>query len=458
MKKTVSLTEGNIVKSIMMFCLPIMAGTLLQQLYNTVDVIVVGKFIGANAIASVGGSSGMIVNLMIGILVGLSGGITVVVSRSFGAKNHLELKTNITASILIGLFLGLIFTVSGLVFGRQFLLLLDTPSEILNTSLTYIRIYFIGSIFTVLYNVASSVLRAMGDTKRPLYYLMVCAVVNMSLDILFVVILPLGVAGAALATITAQAVSAVISLRALMKLDAEYAFSFKQLKADWNVIREILWFGMPGALQSLMNSLSGMIMTASINALGTAAIAGNTSYAKLDQIFWMVSTSFAVTVATFVGQNLGAGDKERVQKGIKICLVLDLAISGVITVFFMTFGKYLFLLFTNDVAVIEQGLQVLMAIAPYYMLVSFYEILISAMRGLDDVVKPMIINIFGLCIIRIIWILVVLPMITSQPSIYQIVLSCPVSWMITSAMIVIYYMKQRKSYFGEDISLELVTE
>lgn len=447
MKKNVDLTEGTIWKQLLLFCLPIMFGTLFQQLYNAVDVVVVGQFVGADAIASVGGSSGMVINLVVGLFVGLSSGVTIIVSRFYGARDSANVYKGIQTALLLSLIGGVLLTVPGILFTPTMLRLLNTPEEIMASSAAYLRIYFAGIIFVFLYNVGSAILRALGDSRRPLYYLIVCCFINIFLDVILVAFFRLGVAGVAIATVTAQAVSALLTLRALCRLDlGDHQLSLRSMHLDVQILREILWIGFPAALQSIMNSLSGMVMTFAINSLGTAAMAGNTSYAKLDQIFWMISTAFSVSVSTFVGQNLGAGKKDRVKKGIGVCLGMDVLLSGFLSVFFLLFGHSLFYLFTSDSTVIASGMQVLKAIAPYYMLVAFFEITGSALRGMGIVIVPMILNITGLCGIRILWICAVLPALPALNSLYGIILSCPVSWVLTAtAMMIYYFYKTRHS-------------
>ena len=441
MKKNVDLTEGTIWKQLLLFCLPIMFGTLFQQLYNAVDVVVVGQFVGADAIASVGGSSGMVINLVVGLFVGLSSGVTIIVSRFYGAKDFAKVQKGIQTSLLLSLLGGVLLTVPGILLTPAMLHLLNTPEEIIASSAAYLRIYFAGIIFVFLYNVGSAILRALGDSRRPLYYLIVCCFINIFLDVILVAFFRLGVAGVAIATVTAQAVSALLTLRALCRLDlgGDHQLSLHSMHLDVQILREILWIGFPAALQSIMNSLSGMVMTFAINSLGTAAMAGNTSYAKLDQLFWMISTAFSVSVSTFVGQNLGAGKTDRVKKGIGFCLGMDVLLSGFLSIFFLLFGHSLFYLFTKDPAVITAGVQVLKAIAPYYMLVAFFEITGSALRGMGIVIVPMILNIAGLCGIRILWICAVIPAFQALNSLYGIILSCPVSWVLTAAAMVVYY-------------------
>lgn len=356
MGKNIDLTEGKIWKQLLMFCIPIMLGTLFQQLYNAADVIVVGQFVGTDAIASVGGSSGIIVNLVVGLFVGLSSGVTVIISKFYGEKDDTKIQKGIQTTVTLAFAGGMLFTVAGILLTPGMLRILNTPAIIMTSSSKYLYIYFSGILFVFIYNVGSAVLRALGDSRRPLYYLIICCVMNIFLDVILVVWADLGVSGVAIATVTAQAISAALTLRSLHKLESEICSKSHIYKMDKQILGEILWIGFPAALQSVMNSLSGMVMTFAINGLGTVAMAGNTSYAKLDQIFWMISTAFSVTTATFVGQNMGAGKLQRMKSGVRVCLKLNLLLSGILSIFFLVFGNSLFYLFTKDEDVIISGM------------------------------------------------------------------------------------------------------
>lgn len=437
-----SITTGILWKEMLLFCIPIMIGTLFQQLYNAVDVIVVGKFVSTTALACVGGSSGMMINLFVGFFVGMTSGVTVVIAKKFGAQDYTSLQEALHTSIALSIMGGIVFSFLGILFAPSMLKLLGTPIDLMEGSLLYLRIYFLGLTFTFLFNTGSAILRALGDSKRPLYYLMICCIVNIILDILFVVVFKFGIAGVAIATSVAQACSAFLVLSTLTKLDIHYRLSWNQVCFHKFVLKDMLKIGLPAGVQSVMNSLSGMIMTSAVNSLGTIAVAGNTAYAKLDGIYWMVSNAFAVAIATFVAQNLGANKMKRVHQSIRVCLALDLFLSGCISLFFFTTSKYLLYLFTNDSSVVEQALLVMKAIAPYYALVPIYEVLSSALRGLDDVFIPMVINIIGLCGVRAFYVL----MQSNPTSIYQIIISCPISWVFTALITLGYYLIRIQRY------------
>ena len=436
MKKN-PITEGVIWKQMLLFCIPIMVGTLFQQLYNIVDVIVVGRFVSTKALACVGGSSGMMINLFVGFFTGMTSGVTVIVARYFGAADWRHLSEGIHTSVAIAIIGGVLFGVLGVAFAPLLLQFLGTPNELMNGSLLYLRIYFIGILFTFLFNTGSAILRALGDSKQPLYYLMICCFVNIVLDVLLVVVFHLGIAGVAIATVTAQAVSSCMVLHALQPLNVEFRVKWKQIKFHKQLFFEIIRIGLPAGIQSVMNSLSGMIMTSAVNSLGTIAVAGNTAYAKLDGIYWMVSNAFSVSIATFVAQNLGAKKFDRVKQSIVSCMILDFVLSSGLSVFFFSTSQFLLHLFTNDSFVIDQALQVMKAIAPYYWIVPIYEVLASSLRGMNDVFVCMIINIIGLCGVRAAWIFF---LIKHPSSIYQIIISCPVSWIFTAICTTLYFI------------------
>jgi len=327
-----------------------------------------------------------------------------------------------------------------LIFAPVILKLLDTPQEILVDSEVYTRIYFSGIVFVFLFNSGSAILRSMGDTGRPLVYLIVCCFVNIVLDVFLVTVVGMGVSGVAIATVTAQAVSVILTMRALMNLPEGMSLAAKYMKIDTGILKDILKIGLPASFQSIMNSLSGIVMVTAINNLGTVAVSGNTAYAKLDGIYWMIATAFSVSIATFVGQNYGAGNYERMKKCVRICLIVNVMVSACVSIFFITMAHPLLYLFTNDEEVIEQGIQVMRAIAPYYAITPFYEILISSLRAMGDSLKPMIVNVAGLCGIRILWIKVILALHPQWKGIYWIVLSCPVSWGLTALVMIFYYI------------------
>ena len=446
MKNNTLIRSENLVSNIILFCLPIMLGTLLQQLYNAVDVMVIGNTLGSIGIAAVGGSSGMIIIMMTGLFTGLSSGITVVISRHTGEGDDEKVRAAVETSILFSIAGGILFTIIGIAFTPLFLRLMDTPEEIMKDSVTYLRFYFAGITGVFVYNSASAVIRARGDSSTPLFILAICTVINIVLDIILVVAFKTGVAGVALATAVSQGISAVLSVVFIFRKGKGLGSGFIRMKFSPDEFGEMIRIGLPGALQSVMNSVSGIVMTVAVNTLGTFAVAGNTAYAKLDGIFWMVSTAFGVTASTFAAYYWGKRDTVKVKKVFASCLWLDAAMSVCISIFFFTASPLLLRLFTRDSGVISSGMEVMKAIAPYYALVSLFEITGAVLRGMGNVIIPMAVNILFLCFGRIFWIEAFLPL-TGKNSLYDVILSCPATWLCTALFMVPYYLASSSRLF-----------
>ena len=340
------ITEGVIWKQLLLFFFPIMLGTLFQQLYNTADAIIVGRFVGKEALACVGGSSGQLINLVVGFFVGLSSGATVIIARYYGAKNKKELNLALHTASALAIIGSIIITVFGILLAPAMLRFMNTPSNVMTGSVIYLRIYFAGIFFVFVYNIGSAILRAMGDSKRPLYYLIVCCFINVFLDIFLVVGFNLGITGAALATLFSQAVSAILVIRALMKPEEMYQLEPKKIRLHRFLLFSILTIGLPAGFQSMMYNIANIIIQSSLNHLGTDAMAAYTAFGKMDAFYWMISGAFSVSIATFVGQNYGAGKMNRVRKGYRaslwtigtwgliITLVFVFAPNTIATIFF----------------------------------------------------------------------------------------------------------------------------
>mgnify|MGYP000147992445 CR=1 FL=1 len=340
------ITEGVIWKQLLLFFFPIMLGTLFQQLYNTADAIIVGRFVGKEALACVGGSSGQLINLVVGFFVGLSSGATVIIARYYGAKNKKELNLALHTASALAIIGSIIITVFGILLAPAMLRFMNTPSNVMTGSVIYLRIYFAGIFFVFVYNIGSAILRAMGDSKRPLYYLIVCCFINVFLDIFLVVGFNLGITGAALATLFSQAVSAILVIRALMKPEEMYQLELKKIRLHRFLLFSILTIGLPAGFQSMMYNIANIIIQSSLNHLGTDAMAAYTAFGKMDAFYWMISGAFSVSIATFVGQNYGAGKMNRVRKGYRaslwtigtwgliITLVFVFAPNTIATIFF----------------------------------------------------------------------------------------------------------------------------
>lgn len=451
MKNTVNgITEGVIWKQLLIFFFPIVLGTFFQQLYNTVDAIIVGNFVGKEALASVGGTTGTLINLTVGFFVGLSSGAGVVLSQYYGAQDRENVHRSVHTAIALAILGGAVLMIIGILGAETAMRLMQTPEDIMAYSLTYLRIYFIGVIPQMIYNMGSGLLRAVGDSKRPLYYLVVACGVNILLDLLFVVVFKWEVMGVALATIISQLVSALLVLYTLIRSDTEYQLHPCAIHLTSSTLRKIIIIGLPAGLQSVMYALSNVIIQSSINSYGTNSIAAWTAYGKIDGLFWMVMGAFGVAITTFVGQNFGAHKMDRVHKSVKISIIMASLIAVFISVLFLTTGPYIYRLFTNDAEVIEIGMKILWILGPFFVSYVCIEILSGAMRGCGESLIPMIMTALGICGLRIAWIAYYMPQSVQLDKILQ---CYPLTWVVTSIFFILYYvqggwLKRRKLKAG----------
>lgn len=430
------ITEGVIWKQLLIFFFPILFGTFFQQLYNTIDAVIVGKYVGKEALAAVGGTTGTLINLLVGFFVGLSSGASVIISQYYGAKNEEKVKEAVHTAMAFSITGGIILMILGMIGAPIALEAMGTPEDIMNYAVVYIRIYFAGIIGNLIYNMGAGILRAIGDSKRPLYFLMTSCVVNIILDILFVVIFRMNVAGAALATILSQLISAILVIVVLMRSKDVYQLILPKIRLHLEMVKRIIQIGFPAGLQSAMYSISNIIIQSSVNALGTDTIAAWTAYSKIDAIFWMIIGAFGISITTFVGQNHGAGKRERVEKGIKVCMKMTLVTSIIISVILYVFGGYIYQLFTDDAAVMEKGVEILHFMVPFFITYICIEILSGALRGVSDCWVPMLITCLGVCVVRVLWILFAVP---NNMTMKMVLVSYPLTWILTSVSFVIYY-------------------
>lgn len=438
------ITEGVIWKQLLFFFFPILLGTLFQQLYNTADTVVVGRFVGTQALAAVGGSTGQIVNLVVNFFVGLASGATVISARYYGARDRIKLNNALHTAIALSIVGGIVTGIAGILLTPSLLKMMNTPADVIEGSTMYLRIYFAGIIFVFVYNIGSGILRAVGDSKRPLYFLIVCCFLNIFLDILFVVYLKLGVKGAAFATVISQAVSALLVILSLTKSVDIYRLRPNKIRFYKSLLIAIITIGLPAGLQSVMYGISNIIIQTSLNSLGTETVAAHTAFAKIDAIYWMISGAFSVSIITFIGQNYGARKFDRMKKSIKVCLLMDLIASLLLTTVMLLAGPYLLRLFTSDQEVIEIGMQIIHIIAPSYALFIFIEILSSSLRGMGNVVVPMLMTCGGVCVLRILWIFI---FVRTHLSVTTILMSYPISWGFTAVLFIIYFMFYQKKFF-----------
>ena len=432
------ITEGVIWKQLLAFFFPILFGTFFQQLYNTTDAIVVGNFVGKQALAAVGGPASTLINLLVGFFTGLSSGATVVISQFYGAKHKDDVRKAVHTSIALSIAGGAVIMVLGIAFAGVALRAMNTPEDIMGMSLTYMRIYFLGVIPSLIYNMGSGILRAVGDSKRPLYFLIASTLTNIVLDLFFVLVLRMGVAGVAIATSLSQVASAAMVMYALMKTDDMYRLYLREIRFSPSILSAIIRIGLPAGLQSTMYSVSNLIIQASINSFGTDTIAAWTAYSKIDGMFWMIMSAYGVSITTFAGQNFGAGKYDRIRKSVRICMGMSAFTSVLLSVIVMAGGRIFLGLFTGDPGVVDIGMSIIHVIAPTYITYICIEILGGTARGCGDSIIPMLLTCFGVCVLRVVWILVIVPL---HRDLATVAFSYPLTWAVTSVMFIIYYLR-----------------
>ncbi len=436
-RKANFITEGVIWKGILSFFFPILLGTLFQLLYNTVDAIIVGQFLGKEALAAVGGGSGTIINLLVGFFTGLSSGASVVISQRYGHGDSAKVTKAVHTSLALSLVAGVVMTGLGILSTEASLRLIKTPDDIIAPATIYMKTYYSGMLFMVLFNMGSAIFRSVGDSKHPLYYLIAGAALNIVLDIVFIGVFRWGVFGAALATVASQAVSAALTIGHLMISDNDaIKVSIRNIRFSKPELKAMLSIGIPAAIQSVMYTISNLFIQASINSFGTDTAAAWAAYGKLDSIFWTIVNSFGIAITTFSGQNFGAGKYDRVKKGVHSAFIMAVSLTLVISTVYVIFARYGFMLFSSDENVIEIGISLLRNIAPLYILYIPIEIFSGTIRGTGKSLAATLISLFGVVVLRIFWLQVILPL---HHTLRMVCLCYIVSWSITSVLFLIYY-------------------
>ena len=442
----IDLLKGNLWVQTLLFFIPILIGAFFQQLYNTVDAIVVGQYLGPNALGAVGGSTGTLVNLFVGLFIGISSGAAVVLSHAVGAFDKHRIKHTIHTSMAIALFCSVIVTVIGFLFAPNMLKMVNVPAGMFDYSLIYLRIYFIGTVFSLIYNMGTALLRSLGDSKRPLYFLIVSCFVNIVLDLLFVVQFKMGVEGVAIATVISQVVSCVLVVMTMVKMQDPYRLYFHEIRINMNLLKQILWIGFPAAMQSVLYTISNLVIAWACNGYGEVVAAANAAYGKIDGLYWMIIGALGTTVTTIVGQNYGAKNTKRVQQSLYIAWLYSALMSIGASLVFMGFGEWIFTLFTNDPIVIEEGMNILNLMAPWLISYCTIEIIAGALRGVGNVIIPTIVTLVGVVGMRVIWV-----MMTSGAASVTVPLACyPISWTLTSLIFILYFYGFRKGRVSDD--------
>lgn len=434
---TQDLTKGSIVKAIILFSIPLLIGNLFQQLYNAVDSYVVGNYVGKIALAAVGAST-PIINMLIGFFMGISTGAGVVIAQFFGAGDLTKMKKAIHNSIALTLVMGVVLTVVGLVFNDPILKAIGVPSDVFSEASTYLSIYFWSLIFVMIYNMGSGILRSVGDSKRPLYFLIFSSVVNIVLDFLFVKYFDFGVAGAGYATLIAQAISAIMVMYVLMKTNDSYKVVLKDIKFDKEILLRIIKIGLPTGFQQSIVSLSNVIVQSYINVYGASVIAGYSVTIKIDGFVNLPLQAFNMAITTFVGQNIGAKKYERVKKGAYITTFLAMVTIGFFVVIMYFFGRDFIALFNQEKDVIDAGRLMQLTFLPFYIVLPINQVINGVLRGAGRSAVPMYVMIFSFVFLRQIYLFLVTK-VTSD--VVYVFLGWPTTWVVCSLIFIVYFFK-----------------
>ena len=434
-RKDVDMTEGNITRHIISFALPLLIGNVFQQLYNTVDTWVVGNYVSNEAFSAVG-TVGPIINMLIGFFMGLSSGAGVVISQYYGAKRNQEVHDTVHTAMVMTLVMGVAFTAIGLAMTPFMLRLMNTPDNVMPESTAYLTIYFSGILGLMVYNIGAGILRAVGDSQRPFYFLVVCALINTVLDLLFVLVFHMGVEGVALATVIAQSTSALLVVITLMKTDTCIKLRLRDLKINFAMLGKIFQVGIPAAIQMAITAFSNIFVQSYINYFGDNCMSGWTAYAKIDQLLFLPMQSIALASTTFVGQNLGCNQVERAKKGVSQALLIAIVSTVVLMIPVMAFASPVVAFFNSKEEVVEIGTMLLHWLSPFYVLCCFNQIYSGALRGAGNSRAPMIIMLSSFVAFRQIYLFI---MARAWNEIIPIAMSYPAGWLLCSTLTAIYY-------------------
>lgn len=430
------ILEGVIWKQLLLFFFPLWLGTFFQQLYNTVDSVVVGRFVGTAAFAAVG-ATGPVVNLTVGLFTGLASGAVVIIAQHYGARQSEEVFKGVHTAMLLSVGIGAVFTVLGVLLTPWVLRAMGTPEEAMADAATYLRIYFLGMIPNVVYNMGTGVLRAIGDSRRPLYFLAAASLCNIALDLILVLGFHMGVAGVAIATILSQLLSAVLVILSLSKAEGEsYRLFPREIKLYSGQTSGMLRLGAPAAFQSLMYSSSNIVIQAAINSFGTATVAAWTAYGKMDLLFWMTLNAMSLALTTFAGQNYGAGKYGRLRRSVRVSVGMMGAFTAGISVILVLFARPMLAIFCPDPEVLEIGVGMVRFLTPFYIVYIFVDLLPGAIRGAGKILVPMLISVFGICGIRLVWLFTVVPL---YHTVNMVAASYIITWTVTAIAMLIYY-------------------
>lgn len=443
------ITEGRIGRAMFRYFLPLVAGTIFQQIYSLADAVIVGRFVGKAGLAAIGGSASTVLYIVTMVFTSMFAGASVTLSQYFGAREEKKLHEALHTMVIFGILASAVTTVLGVALSRWAMTMMRTPESLMTYSVQYMVIYFGGVSTVILYNMGSSILRAIGDSKRPFHYLIVCCVLNIVLDILFVVVWKKEVIGAGLATVISQGVSAFLVMRALVRnkemegIPFRLSLRVRDLKEGFNgmILKHQMRLGTPGSIQAVAYGISNILIQACINGFGEDIVAAWAAYFKTDVIVWAILNAFGVTVTTFVGQNYGAGKKERVFQSVRVGLVQSSLLVVAIVILLISCAHPLLCLFLTDEDVIQIGVTMMHQFMPWYVLSVILEIFNGALRGLGDVKIPTIITTCCILGLRIPWVTWIVP---AYHEVLTVILSYPMTWSLALMMIIPYYLHRKK--------------
>lgn len=435
--RSTDMTTGSIWKRMVSFAVPVFLGNLCQQLYNTVDSVIVGKFVGKQALAAVA-SSGNLIFMMTGFFMGLFIGAGIVIAQYFGARNYEKVRSAVHTDIAFALCCGVLLTLLGVFFTPTILTWMRTPADVLSTSILYFRLYFLGSLATILYNAGMGILQAVGDSRSPLYYLVISSVVNVALDLLFVGAMDMGVAGAAVATVISQVVSAVLCIIKLTRSDGPYRLEIKRIGFDLPLLKKITSQGVPSGVQNSIIAIANVVVQSNINTFGSDAMAGCGSYSKVEGFVFLPIPAFAMALTTFIGQNLGAGQFDRAKQGARIGILCSMAMAELIGVALFFLAPYAMRLFNDDPAVVAIGVRQSHIEALFFCFLAFAHGVSAVLRGAGRAQVPMYTMLGCWCILRVSYITLALKV---WPDIATIFWAYPITWSVSCVVFLLYYLK-----------------
>ena len=439
-KYEIDMCNGTVLDKLISFSIPLMLSSILQLLFNAVDIVVVGRFSGSRALAAVGSTTALI-NVFTNLFIGVSLGANVLAARFYATKQEKQMSETVHTAVTFALISGIVMVFVGLFFSKAALLLMDTPSDVIGQSALYMRIYFAGMPFFMLYNYGAAILRAVGDTKRPLFFLIIAGIVNAALNLFLVIVLHLGVAGVAIATVIAQMISCLLVLRCLYRSDGSYQLRFSPMTIKWIYLKQIFQVGIPAGIQSTVINFSNVLLQSSVNSFGSIAMAGYTAANNIFGFLYAAANSITQACMSFTSQNYGAGKWKRMDKVLRNCILLSVVVSLILGGGSYLFGPELLKIYTSDPKVIQCGMEILLYTTVTYFMCGLMDLFPGALRGMGYSAIPMLLSIIGTVGTRIVWIFMIFP---RHRSLDVLFISYPASWLITIILQVICYFFVRK--------------